>query len=116
MSSCPFDNNSTYNKGFCCRYKQRGKDAVTANNVFFYMTYEGAVDIDKITDPVRCIFLSLRCNIPLFLSANLYFYMKTIFFNLYVKGFRYTNIHLNIILAIDLSIRTFIEYRWHCKL
>jgi hypothetical protein len=23
-----------------------------ANNVFFYITYEGTVDIDKITDPV----------------------------------------------------------------
>ncbi|KAL3680877.1 hypothetical protein R1sor_023833 [Riccia sorocarpa] len=33
-------------------YKQRGKDALAASNVFFYMTYEGAVDIDKITDPV----------------------------------------------------------------
>lgn len=35
-----------------CRYKQRGKEAVMANNVFFYITYEGTVDIDKITDPV----------------------------------------------------------------
>lgn len=35
-----------------CSYKQRGKDAVASTNVFFYMTYEGAVDIDKITDPV----------------------------------------------------------------
>lgn len=34
------------------RYKQRGKEAIAANNVFFYITYEGAVDIDKITDPV----------------------------------------------------------------
>ncbi|XP_049936252.1 BEACH domain-containing protein C2 isoform X2 [Nymphaea colorata] len=33
-------------------YKQRGKEAIAANNVFFYITYEGAVDIDKITDPV----------------------------------------------------------------
>eukprot|EP01018_Ginkgo_biloba_P016129 Gb_14861 [translate_table: standard] len=33
-------------------FKQRGKAAVDANNVFFYMTYEGAVDIDKISDPV----------------------------------------------------------------
>ncbi|CAM8894837.1 unnamed protein product [Rhodiola kirilowii] len=32
-------------------YKQRGKEAVLANNVFFYITYEGAVDIDKIADP-----------------------------------------------------------------
>lgn len=32
--------------------KQRGREAVAANNVFFYMTYEGAVDIDKISDPV----------------------------------------------------------------
>ncbi|XP_020531372.1 BEACH domain-containing protein C2 isoform X2 [Amborella trichopoda] len=33
-------------------YKQRGKEAISANNVFFYITYEGAVDIDKIEDPV----------------------------------------------------------------
>jgi hypothetical protein len=35
-----------------CRYKQRGPAAIAATNIFFYMTYEGAVDIDKITDPV----------------------------------------------------------------
>lgn len=35
------------------RYKQRGPEAAAAKNVFFYMTYEGAVDIDKITDTVR---------------------------------------------------------------
>ncbi|PNT61623.1 hypothetical protein BRADI_5g17947v3 [Brachypodium distachyon] len=34
-------------------YKQRGKEAVMANNVFFYITYEGTVDIDKIADPVQ---------------------------------------------------------------
>ncbi|XP_020592790.1 BEACH domain-containing protein C2-like isoform X2 [Phalaenopsis equestris] len=34
-------------------YKQRGKEAVQADNTFFYITYEGAVDIDKITDPVQ---------------------------------------------------------------
>ncbi|GMH17239.1 hypothetical protein Nepgr_019080 [Nepenthes gracilis] len=34
-------------------YKQRGKEAIAANNVFFYITYEGAVDVDKIIDPVR---------------------------------------------------------------
>jgi hypothetical protein len=39
-----------------CRYKQRGKEAVMANNVFFYITYEGTVDIDKITDTVRTVF------------------------------------------------------------
>lgn len=33
-------------------YKQRGKEAVQADNMFFYITYEGAVDIDKITDSV----------------------------------------------------------------
>ncbi|KAG0502912.1 hypothetical protein HPP92_002984 [Vanilla planifolia] len=32
-------------------YKQRGKEAVQADNMFFYITYEGAVDIDKIVDP-----------------------------------------------------------------
>ncbi|KAL5727846.1 BEACH domain-containing protein C2 [Ranunculus cassubicifolius] len=34
-------------------YKQRGKEAISSNNVFFYITYEGTVDIDKITDPVQ---------------------------------------------------------------
>ncbi|KAL3696042.1 hypothetical protein R1sor_010118 [Riccia sorocarpa] len=32
-------------------YRQRGKPAVEATNVFFYLTYEGAVDIDSISDP-----------------------------------------------------------------
>ncbi|BBN02508.1 WD repeat and FYVE domain-containing protein 3 [Marchantia polymorpha subsp. ruderalis] len=32
-------------------YRQRGKPAVDATNVFFYLTYEGAVDIDSISDP-----------------------------------------------------------------
>ncbi|XP_021856517.1 BEACH domain-containing protein C2 isoform X2 [Spinacia oleracea] len=34
-------------------FKQRGREAITANNVFFYITYEGTVDIDKISDPVQ---------------------------------------------------------------
>ncbi|QDZ21579.1 BEACH domain-containing protein [Chloropicon primus] len=33
--------------------KQRGEQAVEACNVFFYMTYEGQVDIDAITDPMQ---------------------------------------------------------------
>ncbi|KAH7423408.1 hypothetical protein KP509_12G054200 [Ceratopteris richardii] len=32
-------------------YQQQGKAAVDATNVFFYLTYEGAVDIDSIHDP-----------------------------------------------------------------
>ncbi|KAK3036099.1 hypothetical protein RJ639_031680 [Escallonia herrerae] len=35
------------------KYKQRGKEAILANNVFFYITYEGTVNIDKILDPVQ---------------------------------------------------------------
>ena len=33
-------------------YKQRGKAAIDAHNVFFHLTYEGAVDLSTITDPV----------------------------------------------------------------
>ncbi|KAF4324192.1 hypothetical protein BBO99_00000115 [Phytophthora kernoviae] len=33
-------------------WKQRGSAAVEANNVFFYLTYEGMVDVDSITDPI----------------------------------------------------------------
>ncbi|XP_048576936.1 protein FAN isoform X2 [Nematostella vectensis] len=32
-------------------YKQRGEEAWEADNVFYYLTYEGAVDLDSITDP-----------------------------------------------------------------
>merc|ERR1719376_1077634 len=34
-------------------YKQRGPEAVRATNVFYYLTYEGSVDIDNITDPIE---------------------------------------------------------------
>ncbi|KAM1093044.1 hypothetical protein ACFX2I_020172 [Malus domestica] len=34
-------------------YKQRGKEAIMANSFFFYITYEGTVDIHKISDPVQ---------------------------------------------------------------
>ncbi|PSN35689.1 Neurobeachin [Blattella germanica] len=33
-------------------YKQRGPEAVRATNVFYYLTYEGSVDMDNISDPV----------------------------------------------------------------
>ena len=31
-------------------YKQRGPEAIKADNVFYYLTYEGAIDLDRITD------------------------------------------------------------------
>jgi len=34
-------------------YKQRGKEAIDANNVFFHLTYEGAIDFTAITDPIE---------------------------------------------------------------
>ncbi|EPY74316.1 hypothetical protein CB1_002128005 [Camelus ferus] len=33
-------------------YKQQGPEAVRALNVFYYLTYEGAVNLNAITDPV----------------------------------------------------------------
>jgi hypothetical protein len=33
-------------------YKQRGPEAVRATNVFFYLTYEGSVNLESIRDPV----------------------------------------------------------------
>jgi len=33
-------------------YKQRGPEAVRSTNVFYYLTYEGNVNLDAITDPV----------------------------------------------------------------
>lgn len=34
-------------------YKQRGKEAIDANNVFFYLTYDGTIDLAAIADPVE---------------------------------------------------------------
>ena len=34
-------------------YKQQGPAAEAAMNLFYYLTYEGAVDIDKIADPIE---------------------------------------------------------------
>ncbi len=34
-------------------WKQRGKAAEMAKNVFYYLTYEGAVDLDTISDPIE---------------------------------------------------------------
>ncbi|XP_043473814.1 neurobeachin isoform X6 [Leptopilina heterotoma] len=33
-------------------YKQRGPEAVRATNVFYYLTYEGSVDLETITDAI----------------------------------------------------------------
>ncbi len=33
-------------------YKQQGIEAEKAYNVFYYLTYEGKVDIDRIDDPL----------------------------------------------------------------
>src|SRR3990167_7450258 len=34
-------------------YKQRGKEAEDAHNIFFYTTYEGSIELDAIEDPVE---------------------------------------------------------------
>ena len=34
-------------------YKQRGPYAALHHNIFFYLTYEGAVDVESISDPIR---------------------------------------------------------------
>lgn len=33
-------------------YKQKGPEAIRATNVFYYLTYEGSVDMDAINDNV----------------------------------------------------------------
>ncbi|XP_050056822.1 neurobeachin isoform X5 [Aphis gossypii] len=44
-------------------YKQRGPEAIRASNVFYYLTYEGSVDMDTITDPImrEAIENQIRC-------------------------------------------------------
>ncbi|XP_065190156.1 lipopolysaccharide-responsive and beige-like anchor protein [Sycon ciliatum] len=33
-------------------FKQRGEEAVKAKNTFYYLTYEGSVQLDQVTDPI----------------------------------------------------------------
>ncbi len=33
-------------------YKQQGPEAIRALNVFYYLTYEGAVNLSSISDPM----------------------------------------------------------------
>ena len=50
---------------------QNGPGAVAASNVFYYLTYEGAVDIDAITDPtqkkVNCLEIYLAITLLKFI-------------------------------------------------
>ena len=48
------------------RYKQRGKEAVAANNIFPHVTYDGMVDIDKITDPVSIMHFAFSDLVKLY--------------------------------------------------
>lgn len=34
-------------------YKQTGEEAIKADNLFYYLTYEGSVDVEKLTDSVK---------------------------------------------------------------
>ena len=34
-------------------YRQKGEEALASHNVFHHLFYEGAVDIDKIQDPMK---------------------------------------------------------------
>ncbi|KAJ2449986.1 hypothetical protein EV183_004577 [Coemansia sp. RSA 2336] len=43
-------------------YKQRGVEAVKAHNVFYYLTYEGAVNIDAVQDPVERASIESQIN------------------------------------------------------
>jgi factor associated with neutral sphingomyelinase activation len=43
-------------------YRNSGPEAEKADNLFYYLTYEGAVDIEKITDPVERLSIELQIN------------------------------------------------------
>lgn len=33
-------------------YKQRGPEAIRSTNVFYYLTYEGSINLESVNDPV----------------------------------------------------------------
>eukprot|EP01132_Coremiostelium_polycephalum_P008629 gene8629-10620_t len=43
-------------------YKQQGEEAIKSDNVFYHLTYEGAVDIESITDPFERQGLEAQIN------------------------------------------------------
>ena len=43
-------------------YKQKGEEAIKADNLFYYLTYEGAVDLDTIADPQQRRSFELQIN------------------------------------------------------
>ena len=45
-----------------CRYKQRGKAAEEADNVFHHLTYEGAVDVENMADKQQRAALESQIN------------------------------------------------------
>jgi len=45
-----------------CRYKQKGKAAEEADNVFHHLTYEGAVDIESMTNKQHRAALESQIN------------------------------------------------------
>jgi hypothetical protein len=59
-------------------YKQRGKEAEKANNLFYYLTYEGSVDIDAITDPLERA--AIEAQVCLFLFLYLWVYVFYLYF------------------------------------
>jgi len=60
-------------------YKQQGPEAIRALNVFYYLTYEGAVNLSSISDPMLrevSVFLSLTHTLShtlTHLSLSVYF-------------------------------------------
>ena len=47
-------------------YRQRGPEAVRATNVFYYLTYDGSVNLEAITDPIMREVLHLQCLFCIF--------------------------------------------------
>jgi hypothetical protein len=79
------------------RYKQRGKEAVMADNVFFYITYEGTVDVDKIIDPVRITKRQL--------IGSIMFFEVLIIFDLNVRRYK-GRLHKTRLLILDKLLRS----------
>lgn len=43
-------------------YKQRGEEAIKAHNLFYYTSYEGAIDLSKIIDPIERQSMEIQIN------------------------------------------------------
>ena len=76
-------------------YKQRGDAALRADNLFYHMTYEGAVDIEAVTDPMQRRAIEMQIGMVLYNYISYLTLPLSSYFVFYINYTSYvTNYHV----------------------